>query len=103
MRRSLRDFFGGCISPSLGTPGEGRGGGFRCDTRQNPHPIPPPEYQGRGQSSLKMSRSLRPPSNRRLLHLAAILIAAILQNAHAAPAVEEYKPFDGAKSTWHDG
>lgn len=30
--------------PSLGTPGEGQGGGH---LRRNPHPSPPPEYRGR--------------------------------------------------------
>ncbi|HEY1686742.1 MAG TPA: pectinesterase family protein [Tepidisphaeraceae bacterium] len=41
------------FSPSLGTPGEGRGGGassfivHRSSFANNPHPTPPPEYKGK--------------------------------------------------------
>jgi ABC-type cobalamin/Fe3+-siderophores transport system ATPase subunit len=38
------------ISPSSGTPGEGRGGGLSWSSRPkpNPHPNPPPAYRERG-------------------------------------------------------
>jgi FAD/FMN-containing dehydrogenase/Fe-S oxidoreductase len=44
------------IFPSPGTPGEGQGGGFFGSEEQiRPHPNPPPEYQGRGKASPKVS------------------------------------------------
>ncbi|MBV8780806.1 MAG: hypothetical protein JO353_05350 [Phycisphaerae bacterium] len=42
------------LSPSLGTPGEGRGGGdlpVDINLEANPHPNPPPAYQGRGEEA----------------------------------------------------
>src|SRR5580700_5619545 len=39
----------GSLSPSPGTPGEGRGGGLAAVEREDPHPNPPPEYRERGQ------------------------------------------------------
>jgi 4-amino-4-deoxy-L-arabinose transferase-like glycosyltransferase len=38
------------MSPSPGTPGEGRGGGSLTPKAEDPLPNPPPEYQGRGKS-----------------------------------------------------
>ena len=34
--------------PSLGTPGDGQGGGIAGDSAFDPHPSPPPEYRERG-------------------------------------------------------
>jgi acyl-CoA synthetase (AMP-forming)/AMP-acid ligase II len=42
-----------CLSPSPGTPGEGRGGGESSWTSNVPHPNPPPDYRRREQSGGK--------------------------------------------------
>ena len=47
--------------PSPGTPGEGQGGGLVGQSTLDPHPSPPPEYQGRGKF---FAASVAPPAHR---------------------------------------
>ncbi|HWE03286.1 MAG TPA: valine--tRNA ligase [Tepidisphaeraceae bacterium] len=46
------------LTPSPGTPGEGRGGGLVADKQNDPHPNPPPAYRERGQESARRAEAL---------------------------------------------
>jgi cation:H+ antiporter len=61
------------LSPSPGNPGEGGGGGGTPSGATNPHPDPPPDYQGRGKEGPQNTSGTRSPVKTGCLLLAAAL------------------------------
>jgi protein O-mannosyl-transferase len=67
-------------TPSSGTPGEGRRGGLSRSIGSDPHPSPPPEYQGRGKGESPVAHR----GGRKLATALALFVCAMLSKTVAA-------------------